>query len=140
MNKINLSRVLLGGIVAGLVLNIGEFVLNGFLLADQMQADMKRMNLTPPGGGFVAYAVVGTFVFGVVAILLYAMIRTRVGPGPRTAILTAAILWFCIYAYSGVVNMMLINVPANTILFILGWGVIEYSLGILAGAAIYKEE
>ncbi len=140
MSKINFGRVLLGGLVAGVVLNFFEFLLNGVVLHGQMEADFKRMNLTPPGTGFVVYAVVGTLVFGVVAVLLYAIIRTRLGPGPRTAILTAIILWFCIYAYAGVINMMLINIPANVILFILGWGVVEYSAGLLAGAALYKEE
>jgi hypothetical protein len=140
MSKINFGRVLLGGLVAGVVLNFFEFLLNGVVLRSQMEADFKRMNLTPPGTGFVAYAVVTTLLFGVVAVLLYAIFRTRLGPGPRTAILTAIILWFCIYAYAGVINMMLINVPANVILFIMGWGVIEYSVGLLAGAALYKED
>jgi hypothetical protein len=136
MSKINFGRVLLGGLVAGVVLNFFEFLLNGVVLHNQMEGDFKRMNLTPPGTGFVIYAVVGTLMFGVVAVLLYAIIRTRLGPGPRTAILTAVILWFCIYAYAGVINMMLINIPANVILFILGWGVVEYSAGLLAGAAL----
>ena len=140
MCKINFGRVLLGGLVMGIVLNIFEFLLNGVVLHNQMEADFKRMNLTPPGSDFIAYAVVGTLVFGIVAVLLYAMVRARLGPGPRTAILTAMILWFGIYAYAGVINMMLIKVPANVILFILGWGVIEYSLGMLAGAALYKEQ
>src|SRR3954471_13674221 len=104
MSKINLGRVLLGGLVAGAVLNFFEFLLNGVVLRGQMEADFKRMNLTPPGNTFVVYAVVGTLIFGVVAVLLYAIIRTRLGPGPRTAILTAMILWFCIYAYAGVIN------------------------------------
>lgn len=140
MKGINFGRVLLGGLVAGAVLNFFEFLLNGVVLRSQMEADFKRMNLTPPGAGFMAYAVVGTFIFGIVAVLLYAIIRTRVGPGPRTAILTAIILWFCLYVYAGVINMMLINVPWNVILMIMGWGVVEYSLGLLAGASLYKEE
>ena len=139
MNKINFGRVLLGGFVAGLILNIGEFVLNGIILAPHMEADMKRMGITPPGNGFAALAVGLTFIFGIVAILLYAMMRPRLGPGPKTALLTALILWFCLYAYSGTINMLLINVPPKLILMILGWGIVEYPLGILVGAALYKE-
>lgn len=139
MKNINLGRVLIGGLVTGLVLNIFEFLLNGLVLSSQMESDMKRMNLTPPGGVFVAYAVGMTFIFGIIAILLYALIRSRLGPGPRTAVLTALILWFGIYAYAGVINMMLIMIPAKVILFILAWGVVEYSVAILIGAAIYKE-
>ncbi|MFN2576526.1 MAG: hypothetical protein ABR607_02435 [Pyrinomonadaceae bacterium] len=137
--SINLNRVLLGGFVAGIVINIGEFFLNGILLHDQMQADMKRMNLTPPGTGFGLLALGLTFIFGVVAVLLYAMIRLRLGPGPKTALIVALVLWFCLYVYSGTINMMLISVPPKIILMILAWGLVEYPLGILAGAALYKE-
>ena len=139
MNRINLGRVLLGGLVAGLILNIGEFVLNDLILGPHIEADMKRMGITPPGSGFAVLAVVMTFVFGVLAVLLYAMIRPRLGPGPKTALIIALILWFCLYAYSGTINMLLINIPPKLILMILGWGLIEYPLGILAGAALYKE-
>ena len=139
MNKINLRRVLLGGIVAGLIINAGEFILNGIWLRPHIEADMKRMNLTPPGNGFAVLAVALTFAFAMLAVLLYAMIRSRLGPGPKTALVIALILWFCVYAYSGTVNMMLISVPPRLILMILAWGMVEYPLGVLAGAALYKD-
>ena len=139
MGKINFGRVLMGGLVAGLVMNIGEFVLNGVILHSQMEADFKRMNLTPPGNSFVALAVGLTFVFGIVAVLLYAMIRSRLGPGPKTAIVTALIVWFCICAYGGTINMILISVPPNIIVMVIAWCLVEYIVGILAGAALYKE-
>ena len=139
MNKINFGRVLLGGFVAGFVLNIGEFVMNGILIADRMQAYMKRMNLTSPGTGFGLLAFGLTFIFGILAVLLYALIRSRLGPGPKTALIVALILWFCLYVYSGTINMMLISVPPKIIVMILAWGLVEYPLGILAGAALYKE-
>jgi hypothetical protein len=67
------------------------------------------------------------------------LMRTRLGPGPKTALVTALIVWFCVYAYSGTINMLLINVPPRLILMILAWGLIEYPLAILAGASLYKE-
>ena len=139
MSKINFGRVLLGGIAAGLLINIGEVVLNGIILRPHIEADLKRMNLTPPGAGFGLLAVGLTFIFGILAVLLYAMIRSRLGPGPKTALIVALILWFCLYVYSGTINMLLISVPPKIIVMILGWGLIEYPLGILAGAAVYKE-
>ena len=38
MDNINFGRVILGGLVAGLVLNVGEFVLNDFILGAQMKS------------------------------------------------------------------------------------------------------
>jgi hypothetical protein len=139
MSKINFGRVLIGGLVTGLIINIGEIVLNDIILGPHIEADMKRMGITPPGMGFAALAVGLTFVFGIVAILIYAMMRARLGPGPKTALLTALILWFCLYAYCGTINMLLINIPPKLIIMIVAWGIVEYPLGILAGAALYKE-
>jgi hypothetical protein len=138
MGKINFGRVLLGGLVAGFVINIGEFLLNGVVLHSQMEADFKRMHLTPPGNSFVVLAVGLTFVFGIVAVLLYAMIRPRLGPGPKTAIVTALIVWLCL-GYCGTLNMILISVPTNVILMVMVWCLVEYTVGILVGAALYKE-
>ena len=138
MGKINFGRVLLGGLVAGLVINIGEFLLNGVVLHSQMEADFNRMHLTPPGNSFAVLAVGLTFVFGIVAILLYAMIRPRLGPGPKTAIVTALIVWSFL-VYCGTLNMILISVPTNVILMVIVWFLVEYIVGILVGAALYKE-
>lgn len=139
MNKINFRRVLLGGFVAGVIINAGEVLLNGIILREHIEADMRRMQITPPGNGFAALAIVLTFIFAVIAILIYAMARARFGPGPQTALLVALLLWFCVYAYSGTVNMLLINVPPRLVTLVLAWGFVEYPLGIFAGAALYKE-
>ena len=139
MNKINFRRVLLGGAVAGVIINGGEVLLNGVILREHIEADMQRMHITPPGNGFAALAIALTFIFAVIAILIYAMARARFGPGPKTALLVAVLLWFCVYTYSGTVNMLLINVPPWLVAMVLAWGLIEYPLGILAGAALYKE-
>ena len=34
MGKINMTRVILGGLLAGLVINIGEFILNDTILGE----------------------------------------------------------------------------------------------------------
>ena len=54
MAQINLVRVLLGGLVAGAVLNLGEFLLNGLILSEQWDAAMEDLSRLPIGGGAVA--------------------------------------------------------------------------------------
>lgn len=139
MNKINLGRVLLGGLVAGVILNIGEFLLNGVVLAKQMEEDFRRMNLTMPGTSFFVIAVVMCFVLGIFIVLLYALIRPRCGAGPKAAIVAALIAWFCIYLYVGIFNMQLMAIPLNTMLIAFAWGLVEFVLAALVGAALYKE-
>ena len=94
MSNINLGRVVLGGLLAGLVLNIGEVLLNDFVLGSQMKEFMARHNFAEPGGNFIAVAVGLTFVMGIVLVLGYAMIRTRLGPGVKTPIVAGLFAWF----------------------------------------------
>src|SRR5689334_25316067 len=86
MSKINFGRAILGGLLAGLVLNIGEYLLNEVVFKNQMEEMFRRLHVTPPGGNFIAIAVAITFLLGILLVILYAMIRPRYGPGPKTEI------------------------------------------------------
>ena len=138
MGKINMARVILGGLFAGLVINIGEFLLNGMVLADQMKTFMTQHNFTEPKN-FIAIAVALTFVLGIVIVLGYACIRPRLGPGVKTAIIAGLFAWFGIYFYSGIINGVLFGIPMNTMIMVIVWGLVEFCLGAIAGAWLYKE-
>ena len=138
MGNINMGRVILGGLVAGLVLNIGEFLLNGIVLADQMKTFMTQHNFTEPKY-FIPIAVGLTFVLGIVLVLGYASIRPRLGPGVKTAIMAGLFAWFGIYFYSGIINAVLAGIPMGTMMMVLIWGLVEFSLGAIVGAWLYKE-
>lgn len=135
----NYGRVVLGGLLAGLVLNIGEFVLNDFVLGTQMKDFMTKHNFAEPGTNFMIVAVGLTFVMGIVLVLGYACIRARLGPGVKTAIIAGLFAWFGVYFYCGIVNGVLFGIPTGTIMMVVGWGLVEYAIAAIAGAWLYKE-
>ena len=139
MNNVNLGRVLLGGLLAGLVLNFGEFLLNDLFLAKELQQFFARVGITPPGTSFLVAAVTLTFVMGIVLVLLYALIRSRLGPGIKTAIASGLLMWFSVYVYTGIVNGMALSVPLNFILIAMAWGLVEYLLAAIVGGWVYRE-
>src|SRR5712692_5992963 len=104
MGKINFGRVLLGGLVAGAILNIGEFVLNTIVLQQQHQEFLKRCGFPEPGTKFLVIVVTITFVLGIVIVLGYAAIRPRFGAGPKTAIIAALFAWFGVYLYPNILG------------------------------------
>ena len=90
---INTKKVLLGGLAAGVVLNVIDFVTNTYILAAQMKAAADAFK---PGlsermmtGSAVTSYIVMDFVLGVLLVWTYAAIRPRFGPGVRTAIYAA---------------------------------------------------
>ena len=136
---INFGRVVLGGLVAGLILNIGEFILNEKVLADPMKEFFTAHKFNQPAGSFIAVAVALTFLLGIVMVLGYAAIRPRFGPGPKTAIITALFAWFGIYLYNGIILTLLFGGTASQEILILVWGLVEYVIAAVVGAWLYKE-
>jgi len=139
MGKINLGRVLLGGLVAGVILNAGEWLLNGVVLKSTMDAFFKKCGIPQPGNNFLVIAIAITFVLGIVIVLGYAAIRPRFGPGPKTAIIAALFAWFGIYLYQNVIGLGLQIVPVNAVAIALVWGLVEYIIAAMIGAALYAE-
>jgi len=130
---------MLGGLLAGLVLNIGEFVFADFIAGAQMKTWLAAHNFAEPGGSFVATAVGLTFIMGIVLVLTYALIRPRLGPGVNTAIIAGLISWFAVYLYVGIIHGVMFGLTINMIGITLVWGLVEYVLAAIAGAWLYKE-
>jgi hypothetical protein len=139
MNNINFGRALLGGLLAGLVLNIGEFLLNEVVLGKQMEEFFRKVQVPPPGGSFIALAVIMTFILGIVLVVLYALIRSRLGPGPKTAVIGALSMWCGVSLSTGIINGVLLAIPLNLIFIGMVWGLVEYIFGAIAGAWYYRE-
>jgi MFS family permease len=137
MERINWGRVILGGLVAGLVMNLGEFILNGVLLAKTVEESLGKISLPPPDGTFIAKAVALTFVAGIVAVLIYAAMRPRLNS--KAAITAGLVVWFLIFVYSGLLNNAMGIFPMNITLIGVAWGLVETIIAVYAGAWFYKE-
>jgi uncharacterized membrane protein len=138
MGKINWGRVIAGGLVAGIVINVFEYVTNGRILAADWAAAMQNLGRQMPSGAVVIFIVWG-FLVGISAIWLYAAARTRFGPGPGTAILIGFAYWVIGYLLPNFVNWALALFPSRLLAITTVVGLVELIAGSLAGASIYKE-
>ena len=90
--NINRQKLLVAGLAAGVVLNIIDWLSNGVILAERMQADANAFKpglgdaMVAMGGGQIAVYVFFDFIVGFLLAWTYAAIRPRFGPGPRTAV------------------------------------------------------
>ena len=139
MASINLARVVLGGLLAGLVVNIGEFVFNGWLMAAEMEAAIARLNLPPIGGSALATFVVMGFALGIATVWLYAAIRPRFGAGVNTSLCAGATAWFFAFVYPSIGFVAMGLFPAGMIATGLAWGLAEVLIASVAGAWLYQE-
>jgi hypothetical protein len=141
MTKTNMGRIILGGIVAGIVLDILGFIVDGILLAPQWSAGMTALGKS---GGFTINQIVSLNLLGlangIFAIWLYAAIRPRYGAGPKTAISAGLALWVAgvllpNFAFMGVNGLFATNLTILTT----AAAIVECVAAALAGAAVYKE-
>lgn len=94
MSGINVRRVILGGLIAGLVANGFDFVITTYLMATEFAAMMTRLNVeTQPSQSWIVAFVALDFLWGGLLVFTYAAIRPRFGAGPKAAIISGAMLW-----------------------------------------------
>lgn len=139
MSGINLRRVILGGLAVGLVLNVSESFLNMVLLAKANEAAMKALNAPPIGGAAIAFYVAWGFIQGLVTVWLYAGLRPRLGPGPRTAMVSGLLIWLLAYVIPGIGNAVTHLAPWPLTLTFLAWTLVEAPLVAVLGGWIYRE-
>jgi hypothetical protein len=138
----NLGRVITAGLLAGLVLNIGEAALHGALFADATAAAMKNLGHEILGrGSDTAQLVVITFAQGLLGMLLYVAVQPRWKVGVGTAIRVGLILWIlsavysAIYLSAGFSGLMPLGVTWGPV----AWELVLYPFAVTAGSFIYKE-
>jgi hypothetical protein len=139
MANINVARVIGAGLVAGVVYNLGEAVLNMALIAADNTAMAKRCDLPPIGGDLIAKSGVLMFALGIVTVFVYAAIRPRFGAGARTALIAGGIVWGLAFLSLGLWFNWLGLMPIRPTAVAVTWELVETLLAALAGAWLYKE-
>jgi hypothetical protein len=144
MGQINLIRVVGGGLLAGLLMNISELVLHGVVLAADGQRLLEEWRnlglIDEPDPVLLLWLVLATFGLGLLAVWTYAAIRPRMGPGPKTAICAGLLVWALSYLYAAVyVHGGVTVYPAKLTWLPVAWSLIEVPVATLAGSWLYRE-
>jgi hypothetical protein len=141
MAHTNRGRVILGGLLAGVVINIVEYITNGVVLkqawGEAMKALGKPAELTP--GAIVMFNVWG-FLLGIAAVWLYVAIRIRYGPGPNTAMRAGLAAWALAVFLPNLGNYPLGLFPARLLVISSVVALVEIVVATVAGAWLYKEK
>ena len=138
MGRINVKSVIVGGLVAGVVLNIIDWVVYGMWLAPEMNAALQAAGKRPVDS-LIPLFVVLDFIYGIVLVYLYAAIRPRFGAGPGAAVHAGLIVWIIAALLHAIGEAPLGLLPMR--LYTMGTlvGLIEFPLATVAGAKFYRE-
>ena len=141
MAGINIGKMVVGGVVAGLVINVGETIIHLFLLADQSAALMESMRLAsePTGGQIGMYWLLG-FIVGMAMIKIYVGFRPRFGAGVGTAMKAAGVVWTLSSLVPALGNSASGLMGLGDYLPFLIGTLVVVAAGGVAGAALYTED
>jgi len=140
MGKINLGRVVLGGLAAGIIIDICEGFLNGMILKRQWAETFAALgkSQTMSVKQIAAFNLWG-IAAGIIIVWLYASLRPRYGAGPRTAMLAGLTAWALASVLATAVPVFFHIYPVGLGLASVAMEGVEMILAGLAGGAIYKE-
>ena len=140
MGKINVGRLILGGIVAGIAIDLVDYFVDGVWLAQRWADGMGLLGR--PGFStvqIILFNVIGLLT-GLVAVWVYVAIRPRFGAGIKTAIYAGLAVWLLTTLFPNVAFMHVAHLFSDhlTLYTTLG-GLVEVVFATVAGASVYRE-
>lgn len=125
--------------LAGLVLNVFDFLIHGVWLKADWEAALTALN--HPGamnGSAITVFVLLDFVVGIFGVWLYAAMRPRFGAGPRTAVIAGLALWVLAAVFTA--SQAQLGLFPNRLLWMpMAIALVQLPLAIVVGAKFYQE-
>jgi hypothetical protein len=136
MGKINWRRVFAGGLLAMFVMG----VFPAFLIprsGGAWQAAFENLGdwATP---AFLVSLTGIHLAMGIAAVWLYAAIRPRYGPGPKTAAIAGFAMWL-ILGLANLSFLLLTDLTTRQVAIIHGPSIVQFVVSTMAGAWLYQE-
>ena len=126
----NTKRILLGGLLAGTVITIGEIVRQAIMIPGAPASGASM-----PTGVFILRGV----SLGIFCLLLYAAVRPRLGAGVKTAITVGILVFLVGILFPPFGLTMQAFAPARLLLETIIWNAVQLPLATAAGAWLYRE-
>lgn len=133
----NWTRVLVCGLVAGGVWTLLSVAVLA-VVGEEFMAAMTRGRQDAGGRGMGAFLFAANIAAGVWALWLYAALRPRYGPGPKTAIVTG-VAWWVIVSMQSAKWAALVVVPETVALILLAATLPAMIVSVLIGAWLYEK-
>jgi hypothetical protein len=141
MNKINTGRALLGGIVAAVIIDLIEGVMNGVVLKDDWAAAMQALGKpSEVTGAALAIYNIGGLLCGILGVWLYCALISRYGKGSTTSAKAGLIVWALTSAIPSLMWIPAGILPSHLMTFSVVVDFIAILLGVTMGALLYREE
>lgn len=137
MGKINWSRIIVCGLISGVVWTVLS-ALSTWYLGQEFSSYVPGNRVLQPTAGLFFFLLFLSLAGGVWAMWLYASIRPRYGPGAKTAVITG-LSWWLVSTFADLTWGSLGFVPLKAFLPLSAVALPELIVAALVGAWFYRE-
>ena len=139
--QINWPRLIAGSLVAAIIGFLTDGAIHEPLLGNDWKAVYSNLGIAEPQHH--AFAMVYFAIFelgrGFVSMLLYTLMRTPFGPGPKTATVAGVVAWLA-FSLTGPAQFIPLGFYSNSLwLKVAALQLVTSIVATIAGAALYKE-
>lgn len=138
MKSINLKSVITSGLIAGLLISLSAITMVP-VVGNEMDMVLASKGLPPLSKMDMLYFVVLSFINGSALVLLYALVKERLGAGIRTSVIVSVVYWFLTYFFSSISLIVYGFMPVRLTVIGIIWGLGELLLAGVVGSKLYKE-
>lgn len=148
MGRMNWSRILFGGLIAGMVINAIEYFLRTLVLQRAWSAltpapatdssTTVHVVTTSPAVKFVVLALC-SFLVGATAVWIYAAIRPRFAGAAKAVISAAVAVWIPGYCTALAAALVLGILPAGIVFPMMATGLVALGIGVALGGWLYRD-
>ena len=141
---VNYGRVVAGGLAAGVVMNVFDFLNYSVLMKDRMTAEMNAVapgladKMMAGGAATMTKYVVMDFILGIALIWLYAAIRPRFGAGVKTAAIAGIFFWI-LGLFFTMPWLQLGLMSGSSFLMVAVVSLVDMLVAAAVGGMVYKE-
>ncbi len=138
MRDAGVGRLLASGLLAGLVISLGEFVLNGLLLRREWEATMQSLARPPIGGAAIVGLNLSCFGLGIFIVLLASWLQPHFGTPQRSLLTAAVVLWGAAYVIGFGWSVAMGVFSLGLYLPTLAWSLVELPLAAWAAGFLHR--
>ncbi len=140
MGQINWNRVVLGGLLAGVVLIVLATGFTALFIGKQELRTAVQALRPPPSSSAAPLFFLCAFLFlGILMTWWYAAIRPRFGPGPKTATIAGFAVWLAANPAQSFLLGHVAQFPMGFVVKSMAMYLVMFVTSSVAGAWVYKE-
>lgn len=137
MAQINAQKVLLGGVVAGALINVGEWITHGLFLC-QAWKDLAAAGMVNTEPAMIL-CFLSRFAIGILLVWLYAAARPRLGGNVNSALLMGVVGSLLVWGPMSLDMGLFSKYPAEIPMLTFLGGMVSGTVGAFVGAWLYTE-